>query len=85
MTPAGHKLWQLVRLETPEKWQLPPWGDEGGGFWVVSITGNYCLYFNDIENGFNSSTFEKWGTIDQYVCDQIELQDIFNHFTANGS
>lgn len=85
MTSAGRKVWKLVQLEKPEKWQLSPWGDEGGGFWVVSIAGNTCLYYNDIEDGFNSSAFKEWGVIDQYTCDQTELQDVFNCFTNSSS
>ena len=85
MTAAGRKVWELIQLKKPEKWQLSPWGDEGGGFWVVSVAGNTCLYYNDIEEGFNSSTFKKWGVIDQYVCEQIELHDVFNYFTYSSS
>lgn len=59
----------------PTKWALHPWGDEGGGFWVVAVDGTRVLWFNDIEEGFNVSTFVVAGTIpdDQYFCTQDEL------------
>ena len=83
MTTPGRKLWEFVRLHNPEKWELTPWGDEGNGFWVVAVTGNTCLYYNDIEDGFNISAFKKWGVIDEYFCDQQELQDVFNAFAES--
>ncbi len=59
----------------PVKWQLHPWGDDGGGFWVVGVLGDRVVWFNDIEGGFNVSTFEREGEIpeDQYFCNQDEL------------
>ncbi len=85
MNASAHQIWELIRLSEPEKWELHPWGDEGGGFWVVAIAGKTCLYFNDIEYGFNSSSFKKWGVIDEYVCDQVELQDVMNGFVSISS
>src|SRR6516165_2213624 len=40
MEPPVSRLWSLLQIR-PAKWQLPPWGDEGGGFWVVGIIGNW--------------------------------------------
>lgn len=59
----------------PVKWQLHPWGDLGGGFWIVAVLGNRVVWFNDIEEGFNISTFATEGVIpsDEYWCDQDEL------------
>jgi hypothetical protein len=61
---------------TPTKWTLPPWGDEGGGFWVVAIHDERALWFNDIEDGFNVSRFVVMGAIphDEYWCNQDPLQ-----------
>ena len=58
----------------PTKWDLHPWGDRGGGFWVVAVLENQVLWFNDIEEGFNVSTFQREGQIpdDQYWCNQDE-------------
>src|SRR5436305_10941940 len=74
MDAAPRALWHTIRIE-PVKWQLRPWGDEGGGFWVVAIFGRYVVWFNDIEWGFNISRYSAMGTIDEYCCDQGELQD----------
>lgn len=59
----------------PVKWQLHPWGDPGGGFWIVAVLGNRVVWFNDIEDGFDISTFAVEGVIpsDEYRCNQDEL------------
>lgn len=64
---------QIVRR--PIKWQLHPWGDSAGGFWVVGVLDSQVVWFNDIEEGFNVSSFEQEGVIptDQYWCNQDEL------------
>jgi hypothetical protein len=48
-------------------------GDEGGGFWVVAILGHKVIWYNDIEGGFNTSTYKKYGQIDEYKCNQVDL------------
>jgi hypothetical protein len=60
----------------PAKWQLSPWGDLGGGFWVVAVMDARVLWFNDIEDGFNVSRFTSWGVIasTEYWCNQDELR-----------
>lgn len=67
------RLWHAIRIH-PEKWRLPPWGDDGGGFWAVGILGSTVLWHNDIEEGFNLSPYTKYGIIDTYLCDQDELE-----------
>ncbi|MCU0864985.1 MAG: hypothetical protein MUC36_14440 [Planctomycetes bacterium] len=59
----------------PVKWQLHPWGDQGQGFWVVAKLGRRVVWFNDIEDGFNISTFAAEGVIppDGYGCEQDQL------------
>jgi len=66
---ARGRLWEFVRV-SPTKWQQHPWGDEGGGFWVVGLFGNRALWYNDIELGFNASSYDQFGTISDYVCNQ---------------
>lgn len=63
-----------IRVE-PEKWRLSPWGDEGGGFWVVAVHRDRALWFNDIEEGFNVSQYVTRGEIpsDEYCCNQDGL------------
>ncbi len=69
-------LWEQIKLPKQEKWKQSPMGDEGGGFWVVATYGKTCIYYNDIEDGFNQSSFSQWGTIDKYRCSQIELHHL---------
>ena len=61
---------------SPAKWQLSPWGDLGGGFWVVALMDDRVLWYNDIEDGFNVSRFVTHGTIPtvEYWCNQDELR-----------
>ena len=60
----------------PTKWQLSPWGDLGGGFWVIAVMNDRVLWYNDIEEGFNVSRFAVPGTIPstEYWCNQDELR-----------
>jgi hypothetical protein len=72
MEPSARSLWKLVHV-WPVKWQLHPWGDEGGGFWIVGIIGQNVIWYNDIEHGFNISRYEVLGDIAEYWCNQDEL------------
>lgn len=71
-------LWDLVRV-TPQKWRLHPWGDPGGGFWVVGILGCRAIWYNDIEGGFNVSQYTEAGTLGEYWCNQDELYHVIWH------
>lgn len=83
MSDSERMIWNKIRLPLPVKWENHPMGDMGKGFWVVAIYGNKCLYYNDIEDGFNESTYNSWGIIDEYLCNQIELhhfiRSVFRH------
>jgi hypothetical protein len=70
--PSIERFWQRIKIK-PEKWQLPPMGDEGGGFWVVALIGQECVYYNDIEEGFNISHFDTFGYINTYQCNHSDL------------
>jgi hypothetical protein len=67
------KLWEVIKI-IPEKWQQEPWGNVGNGFWVVAIIGNSIIWYNDIEEGFNRSTYSKFGIINEYGCNQDNLE-----------
>lgn len=73
MTPEQAILWKSIRI-TPEKWPQHPWGDLGGGFWVVGIFGRTVIWYNDIEDGFNLSGYRPGNIIHEYICMQDELQ-----------
>jgi hypothetical protein len=77
LAEAGDLLrtaWERIRVE-PRKWLCSPWGDEGGGFWVVAEMGDQVVWFNDIEDGFNISAFTTPGVIDEYNCNQQSFGD----------
>jgi len=69
------QLFEQVRIP-PEKWKLPPYGDAGGGFWVVAFYRDRVLWSNDIEDGFNVSCYEVAGEIPEaeYWCNQDPLR-----------
>jgi len=76
-------FWRLIKLNDPEKWVNHPLGDLGGGFWVVAIVGNRCVYYNDIEEGFNVSTFKSWGEIDEYFSNQLKLEELVSSIISS--
>lgn len=74
-------FWQRIRIE-PEKWQEQEYGNEGGGFWIVGIYGKKVVWYNDIEEGFNISTYSKYGKIDEYSCEQNPIDWTINKLYA---
>ena len=72
------RLWESIKVD-PCKWSQDPWGNEGGGFWVVAIYGNTVVWYNDIEEGFNRSRYLVFGEIEEYWCNQDELQWVISH------
>ena len=73
--PDCLKFWDYIKI-APEKWEEKTMGKEGGGFWVVAILGKSVIYYNDIEGGYNRSTFTNYGAIDKYECGQLELHEM---------
>ena len=82
MTLEQRNIWEAIKID-PQKWDLQPYGKEGGGFWVVAILGNTVIWFNDIEGGFNRSRYSKPGTIQEYYCNQDllenQIQNVIDH------
>ncbi|MGG5507843.1 MULTISPECIES: hypothetical protein [unclassified Myroides] len=72
MSPFIHDYWQQIKI-SPVKWQESSYGREGNDFWVVARQNNWVLYYNDIEEGFNYSTFEREGIIKDYFAEQDDL------------
>ena len=85
MSPRAKSVWQKIKLPDLQKWKQSPLGNEGGGFWVVAVYGSSCLYYNDIEDGFNESTFIQWGEIDEYFSNQSELHHFLESVFISGS
>ena len=73
MLPAELHLWKMMRVD-PVKWSQEPYGREGQGFWVVGLSGTSVVWYNDIEDGFNRSQYKVHGEIQDYWCNQDELQ-----------
>ena len=78
MSLPQRRLWEKIKTN-PEKWELDPWGKKGGGFWVVAIYGNTVIWYNDIEEGFNRSTYNAYGRISEYWCNQDNLEWTLQH------
>jgi len=73
MSPPIFRLWEAIKI-TPEKWSEQAYGLEGEGFWVVAVIGNRAIWFNDIEDGFNCSSYKVPGKLAEYFCNQDELE-----------
>ncbi|MEL6871178.1 MAG: hypothetical protein AAFO81_15375 [Pseudomonadota bacterium] len=86
MNAEQRRVWEKIKI-APEKWIQDPWGHEGKGFWIVAIIGRYIVWYNDIEDGFNLSTYVSFGKIDEYWCNQDQLewtvQNIINGLRAS--
>jgi len=77
MEPQALAVWNLIRIR-PVKWRLSPWGDLGGGFWVVGVVGQQCIWYNDIEHSFGIIPFSEFGVIGECGCSQLELHQCIN-------
>lgn len=75
MSATQFLVWKCIAI-SPTKWKLSPVGDLGGGFWVVAISGGSVIWYNDIEDGYNISTYPALGEIGAYGADQYELGNI---------
>ncbi|SFB84748.1 hypothetical protein [Collimonas sp. OK412] len=73
MNPQQARLWEAIRI-APHKWEEESYGKLGSGFWIVAIIGATVIWYNDIEDGFNRSRYTSFGTIDEYWCNQDELE-----------
>ncbi|WP_333852091.1 hypothetical protein [Epilithonimonas sp.] len=65
-------FWNTIKI-TPSKWNENQFWNKENSFWVVAKYKNLVLYYNDIEDGFNISTFKKEGEIKEYCVEQDEL------------
>ena len=75
MNSIERRFWDAIAIY-PEKWQQSPYGKPGDGFWVVAIIGKTVVWYNDIEDGFNRSTYSEFGVIpdNEYWCNQDQLE-----------
>jgi hypothetical protein len=87
MSAEQLRLWECISI-IPNKWVQRPYGDLGGGFWVVAILGRFVVWFNDIEDGFNISEYSNFGEITGYGASQDALGVAVQHLVnmiANGT
>lgn len=73
MNAEQRKIWEAIKIP-PSKWRLDSFGEPGGGFWVVAVIGSSVIWYNDIEEGFNQSSYSEFGKIDEYWCNQDQLE-----------
>ncbi len=82
MTPPERYFWETVCIQQ-QKWRCSPWGDKGEGFWVVAILGTTVVWYNDIEDGFNCSTYQTFGEFPDYWCNQDGLDEVVRVLKGN--
>lgn len=82
VAPPERHFWETISIEQ-HKWQCSPWGDLGQGFWVVAILGSLVVWYNDIEGGFNCSRYQKFGSFNDYWCNQDGLDNVVNALKRN--
>jgi len=75
LTSESSNLWEMIRI-SPQKWEETSYGKAGHGFWVVALYGNGVVWYNDIEEGFNISSWIKFGKIEEYFCNQDSLLQV---------
>ena len=64
------QLWNSIKIK-PEVWACFDVIEDN--FWVVALTGNYIVWYNDIEEGFSISKFVEKGKIKQYQAIKNDL------------
>lgn len=79
MSLPQRRLWQVISCQ-PHKWDLPPWSDATAGFWVVGCIGTQVIFHNEIEGGFNRSSYSSHGRIDRYSGTGFDLSDVVQWF-----
>ena len=73
MNPQLARLWEVIRI-SPQKWNQKSFGKSQDSYWVVGLIGTRAIWYNDIEDGFNVSRFTEFGMLDEYWCNQDELE-----------
>ena len=78
MNPQLAILWKALRIN-PQKWKHRKHNYVEDHFWIVAIFGNKVIWYNDIESGFDLSTYSDFGAIDECGGNQFELEMALQH------
>lgn len=81
MSLKERRYWESIKL-IPTKWIEVSYGSSGGGFWVVALFGNQVIWYNDIEEGFNTSKYSQYGLIEEYFSNQDELHFVIKQLAC---
>ena len=66
------KIWNSIKVDLI-KWDINNHGKPYDEFWIAGLIGKNVLWYNDIEDGWNISTWNTYGTINEYWCNQDDL------------
>ncbi|MEO1017256.1 MAG: hypothetical protein AAFY56_06125 [Pseudomonadota bacterium] len=75
LSPSARRFWNLIKIP-PKRWHEDQFRAETDGFWAVAVLGHQVIWYNEIEEGFSTSGFEKYGHIGEYWCDQGALNSL---------
>jgi len=72
---TNETFWNSIKC-SPEIWHCKDVIDDN--FWVIAKWKTFIIWYNDIEEGFNLSTFKTEGEIQQYSAFQHDLNAVLN-------
>lgn len=78
MSLPQKRLWEMLQVD-PVRWTCEPHGGINGGFWVVGLIGRNVIWFNDLEDGFQRSSYVRHGEIGEYGSMQFGLEEVVQH------
>jgi hypothetical protein len=70
--------WKKVEI-VPKLWKVR---NKSYFMWVVGIKGNRVIFYNEIKEGFNISTYHLEGIINKYLCNKYSLRQIINYLNT---
>jgi hypothetical protein len=82
MSPSLRAFWEQIAIY-PEKWKQHPCGNREDGFWVVAVMGRRIIWYIYIEDGWNSSTYSRYGSFADYWCNQDKPEWAVEEFRTN--
>lgn len=82
LEPQSRDVWEKIAIK-PERWRSGQYGGKRWE-WVVAVTGNRCLYYNSVEEGWGWGSFSVPGIISGYHWQQDELLHQVHHVVDSG-